>query len=122
VLGTRAFTLKEATMPNYVLIESRDPLEYQDVSGFYDLARDLSTAGNPVTFFLVQNGVAPTRRGCRFERVPELQHAGVTVLADDFSLRERAIPTAKLHDNVKVSNVDALVDLLMQDDTKAIWH
>ena len=109
-------------MANYVLVESRDPFEYQDVQAFYDLARDLSKSGNPVTFYLVQNGVIPARRGCRFERVAELAQAGVAVLADDFSLRERAIPTTKLYDKVTVSSVDALVDLLMQDGTKAIWH
>ena len=109
-------------MANYVLIESRDPFEYQDVQGFYDLARDLQKAGNKVTFYLVQNGVIPTRRGSRFERVAELAQAGVSVVADDFSLRERAIPQAKLHPNVTISTVDALVDLLVQDGTKAIWH
>src|SRR4029450_6336607 len=44
-------------MADYLLIESRDPFESNDVGYYCDLARGLVEAGNQVTLFLVQNGV-----------------------------------------------------------------
>ena len=49
-------------MANYLLIESRDPFDSNDVANFYGLASGLAKAGNGVTLFLVQNGVLPARQ------------------------------------------------------------
>jgi len=46
----------------------------------------------------------------------------VTVLADTFALQERGIPTDALVPGVRASDIDTLVDLLMADGQKAIWH
>ena len=48
-------------MAEYVLIESRDPFESNDVGYYYDLARGLVESGNQVTLFLAQNGVLAAR-------------------------------------------------------------
>ena len=50
-------------MAKYLLIESRDPFESNDVAFAYGLASDLAKEGNEVTLFLVQNGVLPARPG-----------------------------------------------------------
>ena len=47
---------------------------------------------------------------------------GVRVEADDFSLRERGISTGGLEAGITVSNVDNLVDRLVESDTKIVWH
>ena len=111
-------------MADYVLIESRDPFEYTDTEYFYQVAADLSNAGNNVTFFLVQNGVLTVRKGMSNSVVEKLQKAapGVKILADEFSLRERAITDQKLVSGVVSSDVDQLVDLLAVSGVKAIWH
>ena len=49
-------------MNNYLLIESRDPFESNDVLYYYELSKGLVEAGNEVTLFLVQNGVLAARR------------------------------------------------------------
>ena len=49
------------TMAKYLLIESRDPFDSNDVANYYNLASGLAAAGNDVTLFLVQNGVFPAR-------------------------------------------------------------
>jgi hypothetical protein len=46
----------------------------------------------------------------------------VTVLADDFSLRERGIDAGEMTGGVREASVDALVNLIMQPETKTIWH
>ena len=48
-------------MAQYLLIESRDPFESNEVGYYYDLAKGLVEGGNQVTVFLVQNGVLPAR-------------------------------------------------------------
>ena len=111
-------------MADYVLVESRDPFEYSDTGYFYEVAADLSKAGNNVTFFLVQNGVLTARKGVTNSAVEKLQKVApdVKILADEFSLRERAIVGSKLASGVTSSDVDELVDLMVVDGVKAIWH
>jgi sulfur relay (sulfurtransferase) complex TusBCD TusD component (DsrE family) len=110
-------------MANYLLVESRDPYQFTDAEAFYQIATDLAKAGNAVTVYLVQNGVLPARKGAKNGQVAILAATpSITVLADDFSLRERAISASNLESGVSVSTVDDLVDLLVQPGTKAVWH
>lgn len=111
-------------MADYLLVESRDPFEYADTSYFYQMAEDLCRAGNNVTFFLVQNGVLMARKGISNDAVARLRTAApdVNILADDFSLRERAISPDKIADGVTSVGVDHLVDLLAEPGVKAVWH
>ncbi len=111
-------------MARYVLIESRDPFEYGDANYMYDLAGDLAGKGNQVDLFLVQNGVLTTRRGVKNNPLAGLKQRGapVNVAADDFSLRERGISPSDVLEGVQISNIDNLVDQLVQDDAKIVWH
>ena len=111
-------------MSQYVLIESRDPFEYGDSLYMYDLAGDLADKGNEVTLFLIQNGVLTTRQGVKNNPLTGLKNRApaVNVAADDFSLRERGISKSAVVDGVSVSSVDNLVDLLVQDGAKIVWH
>lgn len=108
-------------MTNYLFIESRDPFESRDrfVEG---TAVALLERGHLVTVFLVQNGVLASRQNVRDSYLGRLSQAGVTLLADDFSLRERGITAAELCPGVQLSSIETLVDALVQENTKAIWH
>jgi hypothetical protein len=46
----------------------------------------------------------------------------VTLLTDDLSLRERGIKAGELAPSIRESGMDALVEALVQENTKAIWH
>jgi sulfur relay protein TusB/DsrH len=106
----------------YVLIESRDPFDSADVGRVWDLAEGLVANGDEVTVYLVQNGVLPARAASSAAgRLSGLAET-VTVLADDFSLRERGIGDDELAEGVGVSDVGSLVDLLVGDGTKVLWH
>jgi len=109
-------------MHTYVLIESRDPFESAEANFVADVATSLRERGRAVTVFFVQNGVLAVRPGARGSRVPRLLHAGVEVLADDFSLRERGIEAAEMSPAVREAPIGALVDLVMRPGTKTIWH
>lgn len=108
-------------MASYLLIESRDPWESNDTTTWQELAASLAAEGNTVTLFLVQNGVLPARRSTRSAALGALARAGVEVLADEFSLRERGIDTGRLADGVKPASIDVVVDH-MAAGRKVIWH
>jgi intracellular sulfur oxidation DsrE/DsrF family protein len=107
-------------MAKYLLIESRDPFEVNDVSYYYDLAAALAKEGD-VTLFLVQNGVLPARRSAKSRRLTELAQAGVQVLAEEFSLRERGIRADRLAEGVAPAALDVVIDQLAEG-RKALWH
>jgi len=108
-------------MAKYLLIESRDPFESNDVAYYYDVATGLAKDGNQVTLFLVQNGVLPARKSPRSSALAALAKAGVEILADEFSLRERGISKERLIPEVKTAAIDVVVDQL-EDGRKTIWH
>jgi predicted peroxiredoxin len=108
-------------MTEYVLIESRDPFESRDTEFVEQTALTIKERGHRVTVFLLQNGVfaARSRTTARLQRLID---AGVILLADDFSLRERGIEAADLAHGVNESGINSLVDTITQPNTKAIWH
>jgi sulfur transfer complex TusBCD TusB component (DsrH family) len=104
------------------LIETRDPFDSADSSRFWELAGDLGDQSHDVTVYLVQNGVVPTRRRSTLATWLSTLASKATVVADDFSLRERGIGIADLADNVQVATIDALVELIAADGRKIPWH
>ena len=108
-------------MSRYLLIESRDPFDSNDTGFCRDLAQQLAGANNEVTLFLVQNGVLPARRSARSQSLENVANAGVQVLADDFSLRERGITADRLAAGVTPSPLDVVIDH-MEDGRKVVWH
>ena len=106
-------------MAEYLLIESRDPFESNDVGYYYDLARGLVEAGEKVTLFLVQNGVFAARPSAKAPQLRLLVGSGVKILADDFALKERGI--IKLLDGVQIAPIEIVVDHL-EAGHKALWH
>src|SRR2546421_12918607 len=109
-------------MSRYLFIESRDAFESRDTLFVEETAAALKQRGHDVIVFLVQNGVLAARKNGSENYLGRLAGAGVTMMADDFSLRERGIQTAELTAGIQQSNIEALVDALVQESTKAIWH
>ena len=107
-------------MSRYVFIESRDPFESRDTQFVEETAIAVKERGHEVTVFLVQNGVLASRKSVR--RLGRLAEAGVTLLADELSLRERGITSEELGPGIRECGIDALVDALVQENTKALWH
>ena len=107
-------------MTSYVFIESRDPFDSRDTQFVEETAIAVKDRGHDVTVFLVQNGVLAARKHAG--RLSRLQEAGVTLLADDVSLRERGILPEELAPGVRESAIDQLVDAIAREDTKALWH
>lgn len=108
-------------MPKYLFVESRDPYDSADSERFAALVEGSAARGNEATLYLVQNGVLAARKGAVLsERLEKLQNAKVKVVADGFSLKERAIN--EVADGVEVGDMNTFVNLLLQPGTKAVWH
>ena len=108
-------------MAKYLLIESRDPFDSHDSEYFAELTKGIASRDNQTVLFLVQNGVMPARKGSKHSKViRQLLKSKVKILADKFSLKERAIgdPLA----GVEVAEIDKLVDFMLEPGTKTIWH
>ena len=108
-------------MAKYLLIESRDPFDSNDVAFSYDLAAGLARAGHEVKMLLVQNGVLPARRGAKWDGLAKVMSAGVAVLVDDFSLAERGMDRSRLASGVEPASIDVVVDHLAAG-AKTLWH
>ena len=109
-------------MSSYVFVESRDPFESKDARFVVETATALKQRGHSVAVFLVQNGVLAARRNALNSHLPALAQAGITLLADDFSLCERGIQESELLPGIQQASIDSLVDALAQEKTKVIWH
>jgi len=108
-------------MAGYLLIASRDAFESRTVPDYFTMATDLAADGTAVTVFLVENGVLGARRGAVGDALSALTGAGVEVLADDFSLRERGIAVDALASGVAPASLDVVIDHLAAG-RKALWH
>lgn len=109
-------------MARYLLIETKAPLGGGGYS--FDVGRQLRELGHDVIVYLLQDGVFAARRGfgAGEELLQRAEKHGVTVLADRVSSRQRGLVDARLATQVRLSDMDALVDLLMEQSDKVIWH
>jgi predicted peroxiredoxin len=108
-------------MAKYLFISARDPYDSPGGKEFLELVHGVRARDNGATLFLVQNGVLNARHGALHSEVYRtLAQNGVAVLADSFSLRERAI--GRIAEGVKIAEIDQFVDLMLEPQTKAIWN
>ncbi len=108
-------------MAQYLLIESRDTFESGGTNAFYALAAALARKRHSVTFFLVQNGALVARANANERALRELRSAGVEILADEFSLRERGIGAERLSSEVVSADLDTVIDRLAEGHI-ALWN
>lgn len=109
-------------MAKYLLIETKGPLEGGGYA--FDLGGQLRGLKHDVTLYLLQDAVFTARKGFKDgeQLVANATRQGLTLLADEISLRQRGVVKERMSDQVNVSNMDELVDLLMERSEKAIWH
>ncbi len=108
-------------MTRYLLIESRDPFDSNDVGFLRSLATGLISDGHEVTLFLVQNAVLSLRSSEHSVKLKELASTGITILADDFSLRERAISNDISIAGAQPARLDVVIDELASG-ARMLWH
>lgn len=108
-------------MTSYLIVESRDPFESHGFARRCEVAAALRADGASVTVFLVENGVMAARGSARLHELEQLAKSGVSVVADEFSLRERGIAADRLAASVKPVALDAVVELMVAG-AKVLWN
>ena len=106
---------------SYVLIETRDPFDSAEVDDLFELAGRLGALAD-VSVYLAENGVLPLRAASSAAPAIAALAQRVTVLADDFSLRQRAIEAGDLVSGVEPASIERLVELITTNGCKAMWH
>ena len=110
-----------ASTATYLVIETGDPFAARSPSDVDPLVEALAGA-TTTTIVLAQNAVLAARRGSvAAERLSQLA-SSARVLADDFSLRERGIRPDEIVAGVSAVTIEELVDLILADGCRALWH
>lgn len=108
-------------MSRYFFIQSQDPFTESRTHQQFDLAKRLAAAGHDVTLLLVQNAVIVARRGARYMLFDVLQESGVTLKADEFSMRQRELTAGELKNGVTTGDIGLAIDAMLHGD-KVIWN
>ena len=109
-------------MSRCLFIESQDPFEDQGATAYLGYALELSKQKHAVTVFFVENGANAVRKGANLPLRDALRDAGVEMKVDELALRERGIVASRVVDGVASAELDEMLDLLVDPETKAIWH
>jgi intracellular sulfur oxidation DsrE/DsrF family protein len=110
--------------PNVLFIESRSHFDAARQPFATALACALADPGDGrarVAVLLVQNGALCARSGAQAPQLDALAAAGVSVYADEFSLRERGIAVGRLRKGVEPVPLDIVIDRLLEG-WRVIWH
>lgn len=109
-------------MSRYMIICAQDPFEGGGgVRGTCEIAADLCAGGHDTAVYLIQNGVLAANEKADAKELDDLIAAGAKVLADDFSLRERALSGKALRRGIETGTIEQVVDALA-DGTKVFWY
>lgn len=112
----------EKAMTQYLFIESKDPLEDRGAVSYLETALELRRLDQPVIVYFVENGSHAARGGAEVSSRDALHAAGASLKVDAFALRERGISSDRLAPGVEPGDVDDIVELLANPETKAVWH
>ena len=107
-------------MNQFLIVETRDPVEHPDVARIARLASGLRAEGCSTTIFLTENGVIAARPGVA-PFLAALASDGVTIAVDRIALAERGMAEADIAPVMELGGVDCVVDALLAG-ARTIWR
>ncbi len=111
----------EAEPSRFLLVESQGHWSGPNAERFLRDALALATHGRAVDVFLVQDGVFAAVDGVS-PVITELAAAGARIYADDFSVNQRALTASRLAEQITVTGMDRIAQMLLGGDVRAVWH
>lgn len=105
----------------HLFIVSRDPNEYRSFDFIASTASQLASTGGEVHFYLLENGVFAANGKGKDGYLESLKRSGAKIYVEDVSLKTRGL-LGKVGDGVKVSNMDELIDLMMEKTERVTWY
>jgi hypothetical protein len=107
---------------SYLVVVSRDPADdAPETRRVFDLVLGLAKSGADIVVWLVHNGVFAARDALAERVLAPLVKVGVRVITDDFSIRERGIPSARLSPHTTAVPIDDIVGEIAAG-RKPLWH
>jgi len=108
-------------MSKFLIVESRDLMEYKESDFALNLASQLKKKGHETTLYLIENGALAARKGSEAAaKLTAISKEGVKVLVEDLSLKLRGVKERA--EGVSESTMDALADLILDGADKIIWY
>lgn len=108
-------------MKKYLLIESQGEFDAESARDCFALASALHRQGAEVEIMLVQNGVTQARAGAKAAGLMNVLSASVKVLADEYSMRERALAPIDLMNGVRAAPIGYVIER-MTDGWNVMWY
>ncbi|MEU9481778.1 hypothetical protein [Streptomyces sp. NPDC048191] len=104
---------------DHLLVETKGG-ERGEAAGLLEIAPLLTGDGSRVVVVLMQD--AAVDAAVERRRLRHAMAAGVTVLVDGFSLRQRAVRDSDVAQGVGVVDADEVAGLLLVPGVKVVWH
>jgi hypothetical protein len=104
-----------------VVFETHGPSTPSAVEEVFSAVRLAQEHGQAPVLILIQEGVLHAMHADG-GAVSSLIEAGVTVLADRFSLALRGIDPGRLPASITCAEMPAFVELLTHDGVRPLWH
>ncbi len=107
-------------MTNLLLVLSKDPYTTETPDLVLDIGLNAKEKGNDVALYLVEDGVTAARNGEFGKRLTAAQKKGIKIFADDKAVLSRSL-TGKMVEGVKIKEIGALLDFIMDDYDRVVW-
>lgn len=108
-------------MSRYFFIQSLDPFIDRVTDTQFSLMSELARAGNDVSLFLIQNGVASAASQVVSPEFDKLLEKGIKIYADKFSLWQREIELTQLKNNIESAELHVVIQAMVNGE-KVIWN
>lgn len=93
----------------YFFVNRQDPFTDDFPQDYFSNIINLSQQGNPISIFLLQNGIAPAIKIIRHSSFDELLTKPITIYADAFSLTQHGITPTELKPNIQMTELHTIV-------------
>ena len=107
-------------MTNLLLVLSKDPYTTEIPNLVLDIGLRAKAKGSDVSLYLVADGVTAARKSAFGNKLHDARKKGIKILADDKAVQSRGLD-GNLIDWVQVKEIGALLDHIVEDNTRVAW-
>ncbi len=108
-------------MTNLLLVLSKDPYTTEIPTLVLDIGLNAkSKKGSNVSLYLVEDGVTAARKSEFGNKLLDAKKKGIKILADDKAVQSRGLD-GNLIAGVEVKEIGALLDNIVEDNTRVAW-
>ncbi len=108
-------------MTNLLLVLSKDPYTTEIPNLVLDIGLNAKAKnGSKVSLYLVEDGVTAARKSEFGNKLLDAKKKGIRILADDKAVQSRGLD-GNLVPGVEIKEISALLDHIVEDNTRVAW-